>query len=236
MLADFAGGGQTCAIGILTALYERNTSGLGQLIDVSMVEGARYVSTYMWHTQKPDATASSFMWPNKGKKEANLLDGGAPFYTAYKTKDGRWLSVGAIEPQFYEVLLDVLNLDDKEFVQYDIDRWPDYMKKFSSIFAEKSLKEWTEIFSGHDACVEPILEIDEAEEHDKLNARSSFLDDHTPRPAPLLSRTPAKPSLVDPRSGEHTASILKEFGYVDEEIEELSKDKVVYCDSTKETH
>lgn len=229
MLADFAGGGMTCALGILMALIERNRSNKGQVVDVSMVEGSRYVSSYMWHTQKPNVPARQFIWPNQGKKESNLLDGGAHFYTVYETKDKRWISVGAIEPQFYARMLEALKLDDSKYSQFEIDNWPRYKEEFSRIFAKKSLSEWVELFKDIDACVEPILEYYEVERNDKEITRESFNNDHTPKPAPLLSRTPAEPNLSDPQENEHTAEILKEHGYSDEEIVQFSKDQVVDC-------
>lgn len=229
MLADFAGGGMTCAMGILIALIERSNSDLGQVVDVSMVEGTRYVSTYMWHTQKEDVPARQFIWPNQGKKESNLLDGGAHFYTVYETKDKRWFSVGSIEPQFYAELLKVLGVDDSQYPQFEIDQWPKFKTDFAQIFSTKTFSEWIDLFKDVDACVEPVLEYHEAEESDKKLARASFNQDGTPRPAPLLSRTPAEPKLWDPVANEHTAEVLKELGYSDKEIVQLSDDRVIDC-------
>lgn len=230
MLADFAGGGMSCALGILMALLERNSSDLGQVVDVSMVEGARYCSTYMWHTQLSPNT-KDYIWPQMKDKESNLLDGGAHFYTVYETKDNRWMSVGSIEPQFYERLLKVLNVKDTDFPQFDIDKWPEFKRKFQQIFALKTLEEWAKLFATEDACVEPVLELLEAEKFDKDKLRSHFNADHTPKPAPLLSRTPAEPDLASHRSnGQHTAEVLREAGYTDHEIVELSKSRAVVCD------
>lgn len=229
MLADFAGGGMTCALGIMMALVERNKSNKGQVVDVSMVEGVRYVSTYMWHTQKPDVPARQFIWPNQNKKESNLLDGGAHFYTVYETKDKRWISVGAIEPQFYARVLEVLNLDESKYSQFEVEHWPRYKEEFSKLFAQKNLSEWIELFKNVDACVEPILEYHEAENYDKEITRESFNHDHTPKPAPLLSRTPAEPNLKEPQANEHTAEVLKEHGYSDKDIVQFSKDRVIDC-------
>lgn len=229
MLADFAGGGMTCALGILMALIERSKSNLGQVVDVSMVEGTRYVSTYMWHTQKQDVQARQFIWPNQGQKEKNLLDGGAHFYTVYETKDNRWISVGAIEPQFYDVLLDTMGVDQSQYPQFDIDKWSKFKVSFAEIFAQKTLAEWTELFKDVDACVEPVLEYNEAEEISLKVSRQSFNEDHTPKPAPLLSRTPAQPNLKDPHPNEHTAEVLHEHGYSHDEIVRLSADGVIDC-------
>lgn len=229
MLADFAGGGMTCAIGILMAIIERSRSDKGQVVDVSMVEGTRYVSTYMWHTQKADVPARDFIWPNKGKKEANLLDGGAHFYTVYKTKDNRWISVGAIEPQFYSSLLNVLAVADAKCPQFELDKWPQLKKEFAEIFAQRTLSEWIDLFKYADACVEPVLECHEADEVSKKLSRPAFNKDGTPKPAPVLSRTPAEPNLTDPNEGEHTIEILRELGMSDQEIVQLSENKVIDC-------
>lgn len=229
MLADFAGGGMSCALGIMIALFERSKSNKGQVVDVSMVEGTRYISTYLWHTQKDEADAKPFIWPNPGSKEANLLDGGAHFYTSYKTKDNRWMSVGAIEPQFYERLLSVLELDESKFPQFDIGNWPKYKEALAGAFAGKTMKDWVELFKDADACVEPILEYHEAESWDDKELRSSFNSDHTPKPAPLLSRTPGQPNLREPRQSEDTREILLEHGYTPQEISDLSEGKVIEC-------
>lgn len=229
MLADFAGGGMTCALGILIALWERSRSNCGQVVDVSMVEGVRYLSTYMWHTQKDHALARSFIWPNRGEIESNLLDGGAHFYTVYETKDNRWIAVGAIEPQFYSALIGVLGVDETEYPQFEINRWADCKKRFAGIFKEKTLEEWKNLFRNVDACVEPVLNYDEAECFDKDSVRVSFNDDHTPRPAPLLSRTPAVPNLKEPSENEHTAEVLREHGYSNEEIRDFVLARVIDC-------
>lgn len=229
MLADFAGGGMTCALGVMIALLERQRSNLGQVVDVSMVEGARYVSSYMWHTQKKHVPARQFIWPNQGKKESNLLDGGAHFYTVYKTKDDRWMSVGAIEPQFYDRLLNVLEVDSNDYPQFEVDKWAKFKTEFSGLFSQKTLKQWIELFKNVDACVEPVLEWNEVEENDKSITRESFNSDHTPKPAPLLSRTPAQPNLKDPIANEHTAEVLREHGYSEKEIVQFSENQVIDC-------
>lgn len=231
MLADFAGGGLMCATGILLALLERNQSNLGQVVDVSMTEGTRYVSSYLWHTQKKDFTANQFIWPKLGKKEANLLDGGAPFYTTYPTKDNRWVSVGAIEPQFYAELLRVLELDSDKYPQFELEQWPEYKAAFSHLFAQKTLQEWIDLFRDADACVEPVLEFDELERFDKqATTRSPFNADGTPMPAPRLSRTPGEASPSEPQPSEHTVEVLREHGYSNEQIVQFSREGVIACD------
>jgi alpha-methylacyl-CoA racemase len=235
MLADFAGGGMTCALGILMSLIERSRSGKGQVVDVSMVEGTRYVSTYMWHTQKPNVPAKNFIWPKQSQKEANLLDGGAHFYTVYQTKDNRWISVGAIEPQFYSALLRVLQLEESDFPQFEHDRWPEFKKQFGEVFVKRKLDEWVKLFRDADACVEPVIELQEAEKVAENLSRPYFNADGTPKPAPLLSRTPGEPSLEDPQQNEHTAEILLEHGFTQDQIKQWSSEGVIDCqiDSNK---
>ncbi|NXS94974.1 AMACR racemase, partial [Jacana jacana] len=225
LLADFAGGGVMCALGIVTALYERTKSGKGQIIDASMVEGVAYLSSFLWKSQN-----MGFWSRPRGE---NVLDGGAPYYEIYKTSDGKFMAVGAIEPQFYEKLLQGLGLDpDKLPSQLSYSDWPKMKKKFASVFAQKTQAEWCKIFDGTDACVTPVLSLDDAPSHQHNKERSSFIkndeEEISPRPAPLLSRTPAVPSLQrNPLIGEHTEEILQEYGFTKEEIAKLYSDKVI---------
>ncbi|NWZ31538.1 AMACR racemase, partial [Asarcornis scutulata] len=231
LLADFAGGGVLCAMGILIALYERTKSGKGQIIDASMVEGIAYISSFLWKTQ------SLGFW-NRPRGE-NLLDSGAPFYETYRTSDGKFMAVGALEPQFYEQLLKGLGLDsDKLPDQLSFSDWPEMKKMFASIFAKKTQTEWCRIFDGTDACVTPVLSFDDAASHQHNKQRSSFIkndrEEISPRPAPLLSRTPAVPSLKrDPFIGEHTEEILLEYGFTKNEIAQLYSDKVIEFNKPK---
>ncbi|NXU31957.1 AMACR racemase, partial [Thalassarche chlororhynchos] len=231
LLADFAGGGVMCAMGIVTALYERTKSGKGQIIDASMVKGVAYLSSFLWKSQNLG------LW-NRCRGE-NLLDSGAPFYETYKTSDGKFMAVGAIEPQFYEQLIKGLGLDsDKLPSQLSFSDWPKMKKKFASIFAQKTQAEWCSVFDGTDACVTPVLSFDDVASHQHNKQRSSFIrndqEEISPRPAPLLSRTPAVPSFKrDPFIGEHTEEILLEYGFTKEEITKLYSDKVIECNKPK---
>ncbi|KAK4315645.1 hypothetical protein Pmani_013136 [Petrolisthes manimaculis] len=187
LLADFAGGGLMCALGISLALLERTRSGMGQIVDANMVEGAAYTGSWIYSSQD-----ISWLW---GKSRGcNLLDSGAHFYNTYKTKDGRYMAVGAIEPQFYHQLITLLGLDPDVVGQMDDS---DSMKKvLEAKFKEKTQKEWTEIFDGKDACVTPVLTMEEAPHHPHNAYRGTFIPSSTnggqyePRPAPYLSRTP----------------------------------------------
>uniref|UniRef100_A0A8B9PQA0 Alpha-methylacyl-CoA racemase n=1 Tax=Apteryx owenii TaxID=8824 RepID=A0A8B9PQA0_APTOW len=225
LLADFAGGGVMCAMGIIIALYERTKSGKGQIVDASMVEGAAYLSSFLWKSQNLG------LW-NRPRGE-NLLDSGAPFYETYKTSDGKYMAVGAIEPQFYEQLVKGLGLDSNKLPsQLSFSDWPKMKKMFASIFAQKTQTEWCSIFDGTDACVTPVLSFDDAASHQHNKQRGSFIkndqEEISPRPAPLLSRTPAVPSFKrDPFIGEHTEEILLEYGFTKQEIAKLHSDKVI---------
>ncbi|NXY17452.1 AMACR racemase, partial [Atrichornis clamosus] len=225
LLADFAGGGVMCAMGIVIALYERATSGRGQIIDASMVEGVAYLSSFLWKSKNLG------LWSRP--RGENLLDSGAPFYEIYRTSDGKFVAVGALEPQFYEQLIKGLGLDSDELPpQMSSSDWPDMKKKFASIFAQKTQAEWCNIFDGTDACVTPVLSLDDVASHQHNKQRSSFIKNDqgeiSPRPAPRLSRTPGVASCKrDPFIGEHTEEILVEYGFTKQEIAKLHADKVI---------
>ncbi|XP_039698645.1 alpha-methylacyl-CoA racemase isoform X1 [Pteropus medius] len=231
LLAAFGGGGLMCALGILMALFERTRSGKGQIIDASMVEGAAYLSSFLWKTENKG------LW--KQPRGENLIDGGAPFYTTYRTADGEFMAVGALEPQFYELLVKGLGLKSDELPnQMSITDWPEMKKKFADVFAKKTKAEWCQIFDGTDACVTPVLTLEEVPHHGHNKERGSFVIDGEqeviPRPAPVLSNTPAVPSSQrDPFLGEHTEEILKEFGFSQEEIDQLNSDKITQCNKWK---
>ena len=219
LLADFAGGSFTCAMGIMAALLERSTSGQGQVIDSCMVEGAAYVGSWLY------ASRNMFVWGQP--RGHNLLDSGAHFYETYKTKDEKYMCVGALEPQFYNLLLEKLNITDDDLPQFD--DFDEMKVKLARIFCEKTRDEWCEIFDGTDACVTPILELEEAGEHPQNKERGSFLDNGMPRPAPLLSRTPAVASTSSNNLefGSHTTEILAEAGFTDQDIGELLEKRII---------
>ncbi|XP_043926160.1 alpha-methylacyl-CoA racemase [Protopterus annectens] len=227
LVADFGGGGLMCAMGILMALFERTKSGLGQVIDANMVEGTAYLGSFVWQSQ------SLGIWSRL--RGENLLDTGAHFYETYKTSDGKFVAVGAIEPQFYEQLLKGLCLDPSKLSpQMSVSDWPEMKKRFANIFSKKTQAEWCQIFAEKDACVTPVLDIDEVSEHQHNKERGSFVTNDqgevTPRPAPHLSRTPANPSFSrDPFVGEHTELVLSEFGFKKEEIAQLKSSGVIEC-------
>ncbi|CAL8405677.1 unnamed protein product [Arctogadus glacialis] len=219
LVADFAGGGLTCAFGIVLALLERTRSGQGQVIDASMVEGAAYVGSFIWKSR------AIGMW-ERGRGR-NMLDSGAPFYDTYRTADGKHVAVGAIEPQFYLQLLRGLGLDAADLPpQMSPDGWPELKRVFEGCFATRTQAEWSQVFDGTDACVTPVLSFDQVSSHPHNKERGSFVGDRgeeeSPRPAPVLSRTPADPCLDrDPRIGQHTREVLEEYGFKSHDVERL---------------
>lgn len=218
LLGDFAGGGMLCALGILLALVERARSGKGQIIDAAMVDGAAYLSTFVYNFR------NAGFWSDE--RGTNMLDSGAPFYETYETKDGKYLSVGAIEPQFYAALLEGLGLDAASLPpQLERTQWPATKEKFAAIFATKTRDEWCAIFDGTDACVAPVLSLGEVNEHPHNRARLLLQRSPDgglqPAPAPRLSRTPGSSPRANAVPGRHTVEVLRDYGFQPEEIDQL---------------
>lgn len=226
LLADFAGGGLMCAFGILAAIIERHSSGKGQIVDHAMVEGAAYIGSWLYRSKN---------LPIWGKERGdNILDGGAHFYDTYETKDGKFLSVGAIENKFYRQLLEGLELDpDMSQFEEEADR----RKLFESTFKSKTRDEWMCIFNDKDACVFPVLTPDEVKSYNHNRERNMFVDQQqtgtndvlVPSPAPKLSRTPARTgaTTTEKNGFEMTEKILTEIGLVRDEIIQLCEEGVV---------
>jgi alpha-methylacyl-CoA racemase len=162
---------------------------------------------------------------------SNLLDNGAHFYETYETGDGKFISVGAIEERFYKELLEGLGLDPSTLPhQYDMTAWPEMKSRFSEIFKTKTRDAWAAVFEGKDACVAPVLALDELKEHHHNRARDVFIDleDVTqPAPAPRLYRTPGRAESLSRPRGTETGEILKGLGYSEEEIETYLKKEIV---------
>jgi len=205
LVADFGGGSMLVLLGIVVALYERERSGKGQVIDAAMVDGVSLLAQMMW-TMKSTGTL-------RDERESFLLDGGAPFYRCYETSDGKYMAVGAIEPQFFAALLTGLGLSPDEVPsQLDIGSYQRMYDAFAERFASRTRDEWTQVFAGTDACVTPVLTWREAAVGDHLQARSTVITAHgveQAAPAPRFSRTPAGP--VEPPPA--TTTPLGEIGW-----------------------
>jgi alpha-methylacyl-CoA racemase len=200
LVADFGGGSMLAVVGILAALYERSTSGQGQVIDAAMVDGVELLSQMMWSMR-----GNGWWRPDRG---TNLLDGGAPCYDVYPCADGRYVAVGALEPPFYAALLAGLGLADADLpAQLDRTGWPVLRRAFADAFAAADRTHWLTVFDGTDACVTPVLTAAEAAQHPHLVARGTLVEVDgmvQAAPAPRFSRTPAAP--VPPRTSAASAT------------------------------
>ncbi len=207
-LADFGGGGTFLAIGVLAALLERSRSGEGQVVDVAMVDGAASQTAFLHGLLGLGAWTTT--------RESNLLDGGAPFYDTYRCADGRFLAIGALEPEFYAELISRLGLDLDPGAQLDPATWPEQRRRLAEVIATRSRDEWAEHFADSDACVAPVLDLAEAPDHPHHRARDAFVEvdgRQQPAPAPRFSRTPGGVQRGAPGYGAHTDEVLDEAGY-----------------------
>jgi len=223
LLGDFAGGGMLCAMGILLALMERNRSGQGQVVDAAMVDGAASFSTFFF-----GMLAHELMTLDIGN---NMLDGGAPYYQAYETADGKFMSVGAIESRFYKELLEGMGLDPASLPdQNNKEKWPEMRARFAEVFKTKTRDEWSAIFEGKDACVAPVIGLEEVGNHPHNRERDLLVDIQgvlQPAPAPRLSRTPGAALGPGGPRGANTREVLIELGHPEKEVDALFKQGIV---------
>lgn len=223
LLGDFAGGGMLCAMGILLALIERSSSGKGQVVDAAMVDGAANLSVLFF-----GLLANHLMTLDIG---SNVLDSGAHYYQTYETADGKFMAVGAIEGRFYSELIEGLGIDPSSLPhQNDMQRWPEMMDRFAGVFKTKTRDEWAAVFEGKDACVAPVLDLNEVAQHPHNREREVIIDiDGVPQPAPApkLSRTPGKVTKAGGLRGSDMREILTELGYPEEKIKDLLETEIV---------
>jgi len=219
LLGDFGGGAMFLAFGVACALVEAHGSGRGQVVDAAMTDG---VGLLMAMTYKLKAQG---FW--RDERQANVLDGGAPFYGVYRCADGKWVAVGALEPQFFAALVDKLGLAAGAFAdRWNPGVWPAMRATFAAAFAERRRDEWAALFADSDACVTPVLDLDEAPRHPHAVARRAFVDaDGAPQPAPAprFSRTPPEIARPAARPGEHGEEILREHGFSAAQIDALKR-------------
>jgi len=217
LIGDFGGGGMLLALGLVAALLESKESKKGQVVDAAMTDGSALLMTMIYTMQ------SSGMW--KTTMGSNLLDGGSHFYDTYECKDKKFISIGSIEPQFYALLCQIAELDEKVFdKQMSRDLWPAQKEEIKKIFLNKTRDEWCELMEGTDVCFAPVLDMSEAPKHPHNIERKTFINLEgvtQPAPAPRFSRTEAKvvssPSIV----GEHTDEVLSSIGLSEEDISSL---------------
>ena len=213
LLADFAGGGMVMALGIVSALVERQQSGRGQVVDAAMVDGTSLYSAFL------RGMHAHGMWNEA--PGTNMLDGAAPFYDTYRCADDRYVAVGCVEPQFFAELVSILGIDARGLPeQHDPAGWDDWRRLLEATFAGRTRDEWAELFADSDACVTPVLSPWEAPEHPHHQARGSFVELGgvvQPAPAPRFSRsTPATPVAADDR-GRDVAQTLRRWGFSEPE-------------------
>ncbi len=223
LVGDIGGGTLVLAVGLLAALRHAQATGEGQVVDAAITDGTA------WMTALLRSVHAGGAWSTQ--RGANLLDGGAPWYNVYACADGRHVTVGALEPNFYRELLARLGLDgDPDFAdQYDRARWPAQRARLAALFLSRSRDAWCEVFAGSDACFAPVLDFDEAPRHPHNVARGTFVERDglvQPAPVPRLSATPGTIGSPPP-PGAHGAEILGELGYDRTRIEALAERGVV---------
>ena len=224
LVGDFGGGGMLLAFGIAAALVERARSGKGQVVDAAMVDGA---STLMGFFHGMKAMGGH----GPGGRGTNILDTGAHFYDTYETSDGKYISLGSIEPQFYAELLEKLGLSDDDLPhQMDKSGWPLLKARFETLFKTQTRDQWCARMEGTDICFAPVLSMDEAPNHPHIKHRKTFVESHglvQPAPSPRFSRTPPQLDRPPAHAGQHTDDVLASFGFSGKEIAKLKDAKAI---------
>jgi len=217
LVGDFGGGAMYLLAGILAALVERGSSGQGQVIDAAMTDGTASLLSPFY------GLMAMGLWTTE--RFANRLDGGAYFYGSYECADGKFISIGSLEPQFYALLRDKCGLDDSLFdEQYDRDNWPDKRARLERLFKTRTRQEWCDLMEGSDVCFAPVLDLAEAPQHPHNRARATFVEHEgvtQPAPAPRFSRTPGRIQGPAALAGEHSEEVLRDWGFSGEEIDLL---------------
>jgi alpha-methylacyl-CoA racemase len=215
LVADFGGGAMFLVLGVLAALVERASSGRGQVVDAAMVDGVTSLLTLFYGLR------AGGQW--RDERGGNLLDGGAPCYDTYRCADGRYVAVGALEPQFWAALVSTLGLTDLP-AQLDVARWPELRARLAAAFATRPRDDWAAVFAEVDACVTPVLALGEAAGHPHLAARGTVVEPGgvpQPAPAPRFSRTPGAVSSAPASPGADTRAALRDWGLDPAEIRRL---------------
>lgn len=208
LVGDFGGGSLYLALGLLSGILHARSSGQGQVVDAAVCDGAASLMTMFY------GFMSTGYWTDA--RERNLIDGGAHFYSAYECSDGKFISVGPIEPHFFKVLLDKAGLDDAMLADHrDRTTWPRHRETMAALFRTRTRDEWCALLEGTDACFAPVLSLAEAPSHPHNQARDSFVEVGgvvQPAPAPRFSVTPGAIQGPPPEVGAHTAAVFAEWG------------------------
>ena len=217
LVGDYGGGALYLAFGVMAALFERQRSGLGQVVDAAMVDGAASLASVFFGLQ------AAGQWDRP--RGANLLDGGAPFYAVYETADARHISLAPLEPKFFAQLVEHLGLDPRFVLrQYDRALWSEMRQAIAHAVRQHTRDEWCRRLEGSDACFAPVLSFAVAPAHAHAVARQAFVNVDgvvQPAAAPRFGRTPAAPPRAAPRPGQHTAQVLEEAGLSTAEVQAL---------------
>jgi alpha-methylacyl-CoA racemase len=217
IVGDFGGGGMLLAFGVVCAVLEARSSGEGQVVDAAMVDGSAALMAMTWGLRA--------MGVFEEKLGENVLDTGAPFYDTYETADGKFVSIGALEPQFYAELVERLGLSGEELpAQMDRSGWPKLREQFTEVFKSKTRDEWSAILEETDACFAPVLTMSEATDHPHIRARGTVVEldgVQQPAPAPRFSRTPGSIDRRAPQPGQHTDEALADWGFSPDELAKL---------------
>ena len=223
LVGDFGGGGMLLALGVAAALVESARSGKGQVVDAAMVDGAATLMAFI------HGFYSIGGW--NVERGTNLLDTGAHFYETYETKDGKWVSLGSIEPQFYAELLELSGLEKETLpAQMDRSQWRAMKSRLTALFKTKTRDEWCQIMEGSDVCFAPVLTIPEAYQHPHNVARKTFVEVagvKQPAPSPRFSRTVSEIKRPPPHAGQHTREALLEWGFSAEDVKKLRDAKAI---------
>jgi alpha-methylacyl-CoA racemase len=219
LVGDFGGGALYLAFGMLAGIIEAKSSGKGQVVDCAMIDGAASLMTMFFNMK------AAGMW--SAERDSNLLDGGAHFYDTYTCADGKWLAVGAIEPQFHAVMVKGLGLPADAFpAQMSRVEWPAYSKRVADVIATRTRDEWMTVFEGTDACVAPVLSMDEAPQHPHNAERKTFVEAFgvtQPSPAPRFSRTAGAVNGAPAMAGKDSRNVLESWGITPEQVEGFLK-------------
>ena len=217
LVGDFGGGALYLAFGILAGVIKARETGEGQVIDCAMSDGAASLMAMFYGFKASGAWTES--------RRSNLLDGGAHFYDTYQCSDGKWVSIGSIEPQFYALLLEKTGISDPAFkAQMDRGAWPDLKAKLAAVIATKTQSEWCALMEATDVCFAPVLDLDEAPKHAHNVARQTFVEIAgvtQPAPAPRFSKTPGAIQGPPPAIGAHDQEALRDWGFSEADVSAL---------------